>query len=73
MDITEQKKVLYKNIHTLMRNLQETDYKTLKFFEGYLTAEEYEPIKAQRQAWRDEINVLQEELEALRSTPATTL
>lgn len=40
------------------QKLQETDYLALKFFEGWLTEEEYAPIKAQRQAWRDEIGKL---------------
>jgi hypothetical protein len=46
-------------IAELKRKLQETDYQAIKHFEGYLTDYEYEPIKAQRQAWRDEINELE--------------
>lgn len=34
----------------------------IKFAEGELSAEEYEPMKIQRQAWRDEINELEENL-----------
>ena len=43
----------------LKQKLQETDYLAIKHFEGYLTDYEYEPIKLQRQAWRDEINQLE--------------
>ena len=39
--------------------LTATDYQAIKFAEGQLTEEEYAPIKAQRQAWRDEINQLE--------------
>lgn len=39
--------------------LSETDYLAIKYAEGWLTAEEYAPTKAQRQAWRDEINTLE--------------
>lgn len=49
-------------ILALMDNLQKTDYKAIKYAEGLLTAEEYAPIKAERQAMRDEINRLEAEL-----------
>lgn len=42
--------------------LAATDYKALKFSDGALTEEEYAPIRAQRQAWRDEINTLEAQL-----------
>ena len=45
-------------IAELKRLLAETDYQAIKHFEGYLTDYEYEPIKTQRQTWRDEINSL---------------
>ena len=56
--ITEQEKAQTR-IGELKAKLQETDYQAIKYFEGYLTDYEYEPIKAQRQAWRDEINELE--------------
>ena len=56
--ITEEE-ICLKRIRELKQLLNQTDYKTLKFIEGQLTAEEYEPIKLQRQAWRAEINLLQ--------------
>lgn len=46
-------------ISELKSKLSQTDYKAIKYAEGQLTEEEYAPIKAQRQAWRDEINQLQ--------------
>ncbi len=47
-------------IFELKKNLADTDYQATKYAEGWLTDEEYAPIKAQRQAWRDEINELEE-------------
>lgn len=46
----------------LKEKLRETDYKAIKFSEGWLTEEEYAPIKAERQALREEINRLELEL-----------
>ena len=36
-----------------------TDYKAIKYAEGELSAEEYEPVKEQRRQWRAEINSLE--------------
>lgn len=55
---TEQEKAQIR-IFELKTKLQETDYQAIKHFEGYLTDYEYEPIKTQRQAWRNEINELE--------------
>lgn len=46
-------------ITQLKAQLAETDYKAIKFAEGWITAEEYEPIKAKRQALREKINELE--------------
>lgn len=46
----------------LKSQLSATDYKALKFMEGWLTEEEYAPIRAERQAIRDEINRLEAEV-----------
>lgn len=46
----------------LKQKLQETDYKAIKYAEGELSQEEYAETKAQRRAWREEINKLEEEL-----------
>ncbi len=46
-------------IAELKQLLAESDYKAIKYAEGWLTAEEYSDTKAQRQAWRNEINELE--------------
>ena len=43
-------------IEELKQLLADSDYKAIKHSEGLISDEEYEPIKEQRQAWRDEIN-----------------
>ena len=48
-------------ISELKLRLQETDYQAIKHSEGLISEEDYAPIKAQRQAWRDEINRLEGE------------
>ena len=47
-------------------NLRVTDYQAIKYAEGALTATEFAPIRIQRQAWRDEINILEQQLLELR-------
>ena len=49
-------------IAKLKSELAKTDYEAIKYAEGVMSEEEYAPIKAQRQAWRAEINSLEEEL-----------
>ena len=41
--------------------LAESDYKAIKYAEGWISAEDYAADKTQRQAWRDEINELESE------------
>lgn len=53
------------NITKLKLKLKSTDYKAIKYAEGLLTEEEYAPIKVERQAYRDEINSLEEQLKQL--------
>ena len=50
-------------IESLKSELASTDYKAIKYAEGWLTDEEYAPIKAERQAIRDEINRLESQKE----------
>ena len=64
--IENQIKDIKYQIDQLKEKLQETDYRLYKFIEGYYTVEEYKPYKIQRQAWRDEINRLEQILEALK-------
>ena len=42
--------------------LAKTDYLCLKFTDGALSEEEYAPVRKQRQAYRDEINEIELEL-----------
>lgn len=49
-------------ITELKAQLAAMDYKALKYMEGWLTDEEYAPIRAERQAIRDEINALESAL-----------
>ena len=51
-----------KEIAQLKSQLAATDYQAIKHSEGWITEEEYSEIKAQRQAWRDRINELEEQL-----------
>lgn len=51
-----------KRIKELKQLLAGSDYRAIKYAEGYYTKEEYAQYKAQRQEWRDEINRLEEEL-----------
>ena len=59
MPIAEQNAI---RIDELKQLLNGTDYQAIKFAEGLISAEDYAPIKSQRQAWRDEINELEKEL-----------
>ena len=60
--ITEEEKAQMR-ITELKQLLANTDYQAIKYAEGQTTAEDYEPIKAQRQAWRNEINELEKLLQ----------
>ena len=53
-------------ISELKRKLSETDYQAIKYTEGFISETDYAPIKAQRQAWRVEINLLEEEIAILQ-------
>ena len=43
--------------------LRASDYQAIKYAEGLISDKEYKPIKEQRQAYRDEINELEQEIE----------
>ena len=49
-------------ILALKDELQKTDYKAIKYSEGWLTDEEYAETKVERQRIREEINRLEMEL-----------
>ena len=42
--------------------LRDTDYQSIKHADGVITDEEYADMRAKRQAWRDRINELEEEI-----------
>ena len=46
-------------IAELKHLLTDTDYKAIKYAEGFITEADYAATKVQRQAWRDEINQLE--------------
>lgn len=46
-------------IEELKALLKESDYKAIKYAEGLISEVEYAPIKAMRQSYRAEINVLE--------------
>lgn len=62
-EIAEMNKVteptVEEQIAMLKAELSATDYKALKYAEGWIYDEEYEPIRRQRQALRDKINELE--------------
>lgn len=60
MEITEQQLKARNRILELKIKLRESDYKAIKYAEGAIGEGEYAITKAQRQAWRDEINTLEE-------------
>lgn len=59
--LSEEKLAANREIAQLKAKLSETDYQAIKYAEGFISDEEYAPIKAQRQAWRERINELEEE------------
>ena len=46
-------------INALKQELASTDYKALKYAEGWFTEEEYAPIKAMREELREKIRLLE--------------
>jgi len=65
LEETEQHKKESK-IAELKQNLFNTDYQAIKYAEGQLAEEEYSDMKIQRQVWRDQINLLESELENIK-------
>ena len=58
---------LKKQIQELKQHLNATDYQAIKYAEGQLSEEEYAEMKIQRQSWRNEINILEKQIEELKS------
>lgn len=57
--IAEPQKSTAEQITELKARLTASDYKAIKYAEGWLSDTEYAPIKAERQALRDKINELE--------------
>ena len=51
-----------RQIASLKQQLAETDSQAIKYAEGWISEQDYAPIKAQRQALRDQINQLEQQL-----------
>jgi len=49
-------------VNALRQLLTNTDYQAIKHSEGAISEVEYAETKAQRQAWREEINELESEI-----------
>lgn len=62
-DITiPQEQIVQNRISELKSLLAQTDYQAIKYAEGQISESDYSEMKAQRQAWRDEINELETEV-----------
>lgn len=59
--IISQEQIVRNRIAELKSLLARTDYQAIKYAEGQLSASEYAEMKKQRQTWRDEINLLEED------------
>ena len=59
------KSEIQERLQEIIIALKETDYHALKFIEGALTPELFEPIKIKRQSLRNEHNALELELKKL--------
>lgn len=55
----DKEQAINSEINELKRKLSDTDYKAIKYSEGWLTDEEYAEAKAQREEWRKRINELE--------------
>lgn len=60
LSFSESAATIREKVDALKRQLAETDYITAKIAEGAATREEYADVITQRQAWRDEINKLED-------------
>lgn len=55
----EDKRTKAEQIAELKKQLADTDYKALKYVDGWFTEEEYAPIKAMREELREKIRLLE--------------
>lgn len=57
--VVSQAEINRQKIAELKKKLFDTDYQVLKWKEGELTDYEFEPMRLQRKAWREEIRELE--------------
>ncbi len=62
-EIARLQPTIQEQIEMLKQQLKDTDYKAIKYAEGFISDEDYAETKALRQSWRDEINRLESESE----------
>jgi hypothetical protein len=55
-------------INQLKAKLRDTDYKAIKYAEGLISEEEYASIKAEREAWREEIRQAEAKIVELKES-----
>lgn len=57
---TEEQKTYFAEIKTLKKYLTDTDFRTMKYYDGAYTEEEYKPYKEARASARARINEIEE-------------
>lgn len=62
--VYNEKEELRIELNQLKHRLEETDFKAIKFAEGVITYEQYQPIKKERENWRKRINEIEKKLGA---------
>ena len=62
---------IQRKISEAKAKLSQTDYQAIKYFEGFISEADYAPIKAQRQAWRDEINEFEAKVQEVNNYAST--
>lgn len=60
-------KVKEYQIARLKKKLEDSDYKAIKYAEGFISEEDYAPIKEERQNYRTQINQLELEIVELKA------
>ena len=64
--VTNDIKEINSQINEYKRRLNNTDYMAIKYAEGAISAQDYEAMRTQREAWRANIRYLENELEYLK-------
>lgn len=59
LDAAEYKRLQISKMAELKQLLADTDYNVTQFMEGVITAEQYEPMKQARMAWRAAYNAIE--------------